>query len=407
MKIKADKILKSTFILLSILLFVFSVKFIITKDKWSPIDEYAHMDYIEKLSEGQIPKLSDTLSEELFEYIKNNPNKNVSGPIKNRADLGYGNNSYQAKHPPLYYAILVIPNLILKKMRVGVFARVITLRLISFLLFVLGSYLCIPIFRLLKKLHFELPHFYGWMCFSFSLLICTHERYGLGNNLLSPLLINGALYLFLTYEDSFNTKYLYGFIVLICLSILSSLSNVLIAPFLFLFFLYRHWRRILLKNILLSFGISTLIGMVYVTWKTMSAPDKLFEDQMNKILAFNMPPGLLDYKTCLELLLGDTFQLSFIKGEPNISSFFVIGLSVNILLSVFYIREIKKKHLWLLLGYCMLFVFALEFYILNKYVGIVTWIAFRHYLGFIPILFIASTGILNLFFTRLTESPDK
>ena len=33
--------------LISIIVIYLSLKFIVSQDKWSPIDEYAHMDYIE------------------------------------------------------------------------------------------------------------------------------------------------------------------------------------------------------------------------------------------------------------------------------------------------------------------------------------------------------------------------
>lgn len=76
-------------------------------------------------------------------------------------------------------------------------------------------------------------------------------------------------------------------------------------------------------------------------------------------------------------------------------------------MSAVYFPRIRKKHSWLITTYILFFIFLLEFYILNEYVGIVTWMAFRHYLGFIPVLFVAATGVLNLFFKRLDNTKDK
>lgn len=388
-----ENILVRVLMALATILIVLSLQFIVSQDKWSPIDEYAHMDYIEKLGAGNIPRLSDTISSEIFEHIRNNPDKTVDGKhIHTRADIGFGNNSYQAKHPPLYYMILVLPNLILKKAGIAIFDRLIALRIITYLLFILGSYLCIPIFNTLRQLQFNIPRFYGWMCFCFSLLICTHERYGLGNNLLSPLLVNGAVIFMLRYQITFDKKYLLFFLFLCCLSVFAALSNILIAPFLILFVLYKNYRRLFSKTILMFVIILGLSSLLFVLWLQASAPDKDFEIRMNKVLAFNTPPGVLSFAGCLHILLNDTFELSFIKKELNVSSTFILLLICNLVFSAVYLPRMWNKHAWLIVAYILFVIFVLEFYTLNQYVGVVTWMAFRHYLGFIPIFFISMSG---------------
>lgn len=394
---RTENILTRFFGALSVVLIILSLQLIVNHHKWSPIDEYAHMDYIEKLCAGTVPKLSDTISSEIFEHIQNNPDKTVDGKhILTRADLGYGNNSYQAKHPPLYYLILTVPNLIMKKAHIAIFDRVIALRVITYLLFVLGSYLCIPVFNQLRQLQFNVPHFYSWMCFCFSLLICTHERYGLGNNLISPLLINAAVIFMLRYQITHTPKHLFIFILLSCLSVFSALSNILIVPFLILFLLYKNYKNLDSKKAIASLMILSIFSSLFFLWSKISRPDTDFEIQMNKVLAFNTPPGIISYIDCLKILVDDTFELSFLKKGLNVSVIFILFLTSNFFLSAVYFPRIRKKHSWLITTYILFFIFLLEFYILNEYVGIVTWMAFRHYLGFIPIFFISMIGALVL-----------
>ena len=63
---------------------IWSVKFIWQKEKWSPIDEYAHMDYIEKMGEGRMPKLQDPISNDIYIDLIEHPTSSFTPPIHNR-----------------------------------------------------------------------------------------------------------------------------------------------------------------------------------------------------------------------------------------------------------------------------------------------------------------------------------
>lgn len=100
---------------------------IITTQKWSNIDEYAHMDYIEKLAIGQMPLSSDQICNEIFLL-----HHQLSWKICCWKTINKKRIIDQAQHPPLYYSVLLAPNMLMKKMNVDVFSRVIVLQLFIF-----------------------------------------------------------------------------------------------------------------------------------------------------------------------------------------------------------------------------------------------------------------------------------
>lgn len=107
---------------------------------WSPIDEIAHYDYIDRLSSGQIPQPDQPISEYTFRitthYFDWIGSKNYDGTLKSLGPAGY---SYEAQQPPVYYLILALPNALLKALRVPPPAQITILRLISALMVMLGA----------------------------------------------------------------------------------------------------------------------------------------------------------------------------------------------------------------------------------------------------------------------------
>lgn len=397
---KFEKIIHAILLLLCGLTIIWSVKFIISKNKWSPIDEYAHMDYIDKLENGHLPKLSDQISEELFQHIKNNPNKVVGDTIKTREQLGFGNYSYQAKHPPLYYATLILPDIIMKKINFDIFERLKVLRLISYLIFVVGMFLCISIVKQLNQLQFNVPLYFGTACFLFGLLICTHERYGLGNNLMSPLLINTSILFILKYYKRPSNKLLYLSVGISCLSVFSALTNIFLLPVLLTLIFIKYTSQFTWKNFFISFVIVSSFISLYVIWKNLSIPDKEFEEYMQHILSIYIPANAIDYKTFISFLSNDTFQLSFLSSKYDVSSAIFILMAINAVVCVTLFQTLLKKHKWLLIALISFLYYLVLLYFLNKYVATVTWVGFRHYLGFIPIIFLSCFGFIILIYSK-------
>ncbi len=376
-----------------------SIKFIVTQ-KWSNIDEYAHMDYIEKLAIGKMPVSSDQITDEIFYHTLIYPQKSVVGKPLTREGLGLANYSYQAQHPPLYYAILLIPNKILKIVGVPLFKRLIVLRLISYSLFVLGLLLCIPICKLLNQLNFRVPTSYGWACVLFGLLIATHERYGLGNNQLSPLFINASIILLLRYFKKPINKYLYQFILLMCLSSTIALSNLFAFPILFgvLFFKYKH--NFTIKNFCASVSIVLPFIVFFILWKTLFLPQKEVGALIRNFLDINIPANFLGVTIFIKLFLEDMFTLSFINKGICLSYSYAIILIANSLMYLLFYKTLFKKQLWLVVGFVFNIYFILLMWYLNANIEGYTWVAFRHYQGLIPFFFISCSGFMLVLYSK-------
>lgn len=391
---KADQIIKYLLIVLCMITIAWSIKFIWQKEKWSPIDEYAHMDYIEKMSEGRMPKLQDPISSNIFKDLIENPERNFMPNVHTREELGMGNYSYQAKHPPMYYSFLLAPNMLMQKTGFDAFERLKVLRLISYLLFMLGAFICIPIFKLLNEKGFYTPQFYAWACVLFSLIIATHQRYGLTNNMLSPLFINASLYLVLKYHVTYQIKFLYRFILVAGLSLTVALTNLFIIPFLFLYALIIYLPHFSRKTFIYCFSLLLIPAFIIIWWKLTTIPDRAFEEYLQNLLLAVIPANAITFKMFIDLLLNDTFQLSFINEKLDITNIYLLFLCTNILACILFFKSLVKQYKWILLSFLVFIVFIANLYFLNRYVDRVHWVAFRNYLGFIPIVFISCSAFI-------------
>lgn len=390
---KRNSYLKTLFILIVAALFILNIRFILQQNKWSPIDEYAHMDYVEKIGNGTFPKLSDSIEDEIYLHIKNHPNQTVDGKqIHNRIELGYGNFSYQAKHPPLYYIVLSVPNRIMKLLNVEIFNRLVILRIFTFLIFTMGMFLLLIIRNQLVCLGYVIPEWFAWMGIAFGLMICSNERYGLGNNLMSPLMINLSLVFLLKYIDSLQSKKLHSFVLLSGLSICTALTNIFLIPLFFLAALYYYKKQPNIKTFISALFFLLIPGFLIWLWQIKSIPDPSFEKQMQDILLVVAPCNVLDYKTFLTFLMKDAFTLSFIHAEMNITKTIFYLFLVNLICVLLLIKKLLLYHRWALWGILICMIYLVLLFFLNKYVPRVTWVGFRHYMGFIPFIF---TGLFT------------
>lgn len=381
-------------LVLCMIVMLLSVRFIWNKENWSPIDEYAHMDYIQKLSEGRLPILSDTVTRELFLHIKNNPQRSLLPPISTREELGIGNISYEAGHPPIYYSILLLPEFIMQKCEMDIFARLKILRLFSYLLFVIGMFLCIPLFNKLSQLGFSIPAWYAYGCVFFGLLIATHQRYGLGNNMLSPLIINLTIIQLLNYWLEPSDKKGIRFILFSCISVFVALSNVFVLPVLYLFFFLKFRKHFSMKILLYSLFIIAVTGLLFFFWKYNTKPDPAVYDLLQFFLNIYIPAGFVDYKTFLAFLTEDTFNFSFLIEDFDTTYFFMSLFFLNLIIGFIFIKDIWLKHKWVFGFAIALILLVVITFILNRYVARVHWVGFRHYLGFIPAVYVACTAFI-------------
>ena len=346
-----------------------SVFFIQNQNKWSPIDEYAHMDYIDKLCDGHFPRASDQISEEMYQHILTDSAKNLHHNVQSRIQLGIASLSYEAYHPPLYYLILSLPDKLMIKMNMDIFSRLKVLRIFSYLLFVIGMFMCVPVFKSIAKLGYSIPLSYGLGCVLFGLIVATHQRYGLGNNMLSPLMINATVYFFINYYISTSDKKLYLFLLMCCLSVFSSYSNFFIVPFLFLFLFKKYRHTISFRNFVI--GISIVLGFIVLLllWKVATKPDKSINDYVQMVLAYYIPKGFVNYKIYFQLLMFDAFTLSFIKKGFDINLFMLALFIISNSVCLIFVRTVLKKQIWILFCGFLVGVFLVTTFLLNKYIA--------------------------------------
>lgn len=401
---KAGRLVTSVLILLCICTVIRSVYYIRGQYKWSPIDEFAHMDYVEKVSEGRLPRFTDTISAELFQSILTDTARTLQKNIHSRADLGLGNYSYEAYHPPLYYGLLAVPDIVMKKAGTGIVYRMNVLRLFSYFLFVTGMLLCIPVFNALRKLGFALPEAYAWGCVLFGLLIATNQRYGLGNNMLSPLVVNSCIYFLLQYHIRPSQRNLYLFILFACLSVFAAISNLFLVPVLALFILKKYSKNFSWKSLFYGSVILLVFAFLFYSWKKATVPNPFIDAYIHAGLSFMIPAGKFRYAVFWQLLSEDMLTLSFIKEKLNIA-WYVAGLFfLSNMICLLYIRSVFRRHTWLLAVAALCAEFLVWTFFLNKYVPAVYWDAFRHYLGFIPVLYVACTAFVPVVYAEYRRS---
>lgn len=394
MQIKLDKITSNLLYILCFITIIFSVRFIHNQTKWSPIDEYSHMAYIEELGEGRLPKLSNLIPVEMFLHITNDTLRNPQRNIKTYDQLGLAGICYEAIHPPLYYALLTPPNLLLKKMGVKIFYRLKILRLFSYLFFVIGMFMCVPLFKSLNNLGYSIPYSYGLGCTLFGLLLATHQRYGLGNNMLSPLMINAVGIFLIKYYKNPEDKNLYYFILFVLLSLFTALSNIFILPALCLVMFLKYRSHFTLKNFVVSVSMILAAVVLFVCWKLNTVPDPSVNQYVHQLLTLYIPAGFLDFKTFYIFWLNDTFTLSFIQENFDVSLLILFLSHVSISICLIYYKTILLKQKWLLIAGLLFVSLLTSIFLVNKYIEAIHWVAFRHYLGFIPVLYVMCTGFL-------------
>ncbi len=404
MRLFSKDIITKIILLLILLVIIFSIKFICQQSKWSPTDEYAHMDYVDKISDGTLPKLSDSISREMYSHINNDTARGFFKNIFVQGQFAITSLSYEAIHPPFYYCILSVPNKMMEIMNVEIFMRLKILRLISYLLFVSGILMCLLIFKLLNRLGFSIPSSYAWGCVLFGLLIATSERYGLSNNMLSPLMINTTICLLLNYYINPTNMNMYLFFFSACLSIFTALSNLFIIPVLCIFFLKKYISNFSFKNLIITLLIIGVFIFLFILWKTSTKPDKAIDDNFQAILLRDIPAGKFGYKFFFIVLLQSAFTLTFIKaGFYQFAYVIILVFLISNCICLFYLKTIIKNQSWILFTGILCAAFFISTFFINKYVATINWYAFRHYLGFIPVIYVSCTAFIVVLRSKYFE----
>lgn len=155
---------------------------------WSPVDEMAHYDYVDRLSsELRLPapgeRLSDytrTITLERFRWAI------PPGFDGTPAGMGVAGRSYEAHQPPLYYLLLAAPNAALKAAGVAPETQIRTLRVVNALFTVAAALLVLLALRDLAAVTGASP-IWGYVLAPALLVVEPSAHYAIGNDRLSLL----------------------------------------------------------------------------------------------------------------------------------------------------------------------------------------------------------------------------
>lgn len=167
--------------------FVLGTVCVLRQSIWSPRDEIAHFDYIEQLSSGHWPQAGEMISDRTFAMCLHD----FDWPRPDDFDGTRGTMSvfafsYEAWQPPLYYALMVLPNRALDWLDVSPTTRLVTLRLLTLGFVYAGLLMVVALFYELGKLG-AVGREVGWLV-ALALAVTNLQHYfSLGNDNLAPL----------------------------------------------------------------------------------------------------------------------------------------------------------------------------------------------------------------------------
>lgn len=161
---------------------------------WSPRDEIAHFDYVDKLTDGRLPRPDEPVSDDTFRMCTGTFTwARPQGFDGTRAGMGLAGTSYEAWQPPLYYLLLAPANLLLGACGVDDVVRITTLRILQFLFVCAAVVLVLALFRELRIAGVVGAAAGPLIALALALTNVVHYH-SLGNDNLSPLLGVAFLY---------------------------------------------------------------------------------------------------------------------------------------------------------------------------------------------------------------------
>lgn len=240
-------IAKYKLISLYFIVFLYGLIYILLVPVFSPIDEAAHFDYINKIMfEHKLPLISDLIDVSRLSEVSS-----YAVPVSLQ---------YEAVHPPIYY---FLGSLIVYPFQDYPSLSLIILRLVGLLLLLTSLYFTIKTFSILSK-------YFKWyvneVLFT-SILLLLYTNPGIvtrmvtvSNESLTVCLFSLLIYLMVEFViTSHSVKKLRVISIITgCLVLTKITSVVIIVPLLLIFLFIKSWRYI--------FEFSLIIGIIVLPW---------------------------------------------------------------------------------------------------------------------------------------------
>jgi hypothetical protein len=397
----ARKILFGYFVLLFLVYVWIALDYTWKLRIWSPIDEIAQYDYIDKISSGHFPvpgeKISDytaDLSINYFDWIKDN---SFNGT---KESMGLSGLSYEVHQPPFYYLVMALPNLIVKALPIspwmkikflretGVLAQVIAAIIIGACIYKCRRYADIhPLWSLIVPVVILIP---GW-----------EWRSPINNGNFALLTVSLSLFFMLVYLGnqekhrpgvlsvlfaslSFLTKYTYGLLLVLILGV-----------YLIIFWKNRNHEKgmIFWKQALPIFSPLVIVFLYFVfNVFRFGFGDILGSKAVASLMASQMIIGTWGFGLA-KLLIVTAFSIPYLKVQPPWTIIFLTGCGLTAVQAAWLF--LKGKHRGNSLYVMSLGVVAIIMvltWLLSKVSPTVDWGFFRHFYGFIGFWLIAPLG---------------
>jgi hypothetical protein len=343
------------------LCWVENISTIFKSNIWDVRDEMQHFDYINAISEGYIPK-SDQLISVYTKSLFPEPAWQDSFWI---ARDYHTNVSWEANQPPLYYAVLAIPNIIIKNISVAPKTYIYILRSIS-----LFMVLCAVVILLLAaKSKISFWHYSALL--SAIIVSYTAKDYAtLGNDNLSTLF--GALIFYLFTRNDSEVK---GILWMVAISSFAAafvkLSNaILLVPCGLLILL--HWKLFTKRDVFRIIGLLLLfpVGKILLFHGIVKTNDNFFfwgKDLLTflRLYFFSMFNLSASYSLWVGLffiagLFYTIFKSLFFKNVINIGTVLQSTALISILLAIFLNFSVPGIHWYSFRHYAAIYAFMIS-----------------------------------------------
>lgn len=370
-----------------------SFNYTISEPIWGPIDEIAHMDYIEKISKAKFTMNTDSPIEteifQSFEYTQWAKPSNFDGTI---LTAGLPAISYELYQPPLYYIIMAVPNCIMKLFGVNIVNRVLIIRVISWFLFFLSLVIgYFSILKLLKKFKFSVSLFFAQLYMIYLLLVGSIHRFGISNDWLPLLIIHLIIWFFLKlYFENFNSVITWIHFLIAALM----MTKQTYLPLSFIFFLTGMFFNSSFNKLKWKY----LIYLPVILWYALFTYQILNPSITHSIFKFWFPPGKYDFQNFLIITIYSVFDWSKLISFSYIPGLWIFGIfGFSLLSSLLH----KKSFPIIIYSMIVLFSLAIMMFCLNKWIGGVNWYAYRHFNGYGFFIFLGAFGWLICGFDKI------
>lgn len=351
-----------------------SLQVILREPVWGPIDETAHMDYVEKISNFNITMRTDAFIEnevyQSFQYTRWAKPDTYDGTIQSAGLVAL---SYELHQPPLYYLLMAIPNRIMKIFQVRIDHRVMVLRIISWLIFLVGLLMgFVGLKYILDKYKFSVSYFVSQLFVIYMLLVGSTQRFGVSNDWLSLCIVNVIIYLMAHYY--FERKYkLIPWIHFFIVALLLTKQTYLPMAFIFIALGWYYSRSFIRWRWYMMMYLFAVIWYVYFfIYLSRGSISHTF---------FNLliPAGWFQFNDFMLILLHSVFNWKSLINYYPMPNLIVLYL---FLLSFVTILFFKKARPLFVFSTVVLVFLAVMMFLLNKWIGGVHWYAYRHFNGY-------------------------